>query len=236
MVTEYTLPLALEDFLPVILSAVGLYFLAQMAAYLDKRAGWLTRLGFVLVSLGSMSNAVWKLIMASGGGDITLLSSAVLVLMGPGFCLVAFGIWAALQTERGKPLPKWLWLRPVAIAGAFLLAALIVAVIEPLGRTWSLILLILMALGNAATLILVIRHAWRLDMKLMAAVFVINFIGLFVLLGMQRILDQTVSLQWTEQAINTALQGGFMFSAWQISQKQESLITSRQRRAVATGL
>src|SRR6185436_3224474 len=116
---------------------------------------------------------------------ITFLANALFVLMGPGFCFLAYGIWIALQKEQGKSLPKQLWLRPTAIAGAFLLAALVAAVALPTGRTWSLILLVLTTLGNTVALVLMIRHSWRLDMKLMAVLFVINLIGIFMLAGMQ---------------------------------------------------
>jgi CoA:oxalate CoA-transferase len=49
---EYTLALALEDFIPVIFSSLGLYFVSRMVAQVDARLGRMVVLGWILITIG----------------------------------------------------------------------------------------------------------------------------------------------------------------------------------------
>ena len=52
MQPEYTLSLALVDFLPIIFSAFGLYYVACMVTHLGRIQGHMAMLGVVLIILG----------------------------------------------------------------------------------------------------------------------------------------------------------------------------------------
>ena len=70
-----SLALALEDFVPVVLTAIGLLLIVRMIDRVDRGAGAWAALGAILVVAGGLSRATWKLVMAAGGPDLVLLSS-----------------------------------------------------------------------------------------------------------------------------------------------------------------
>ncbi|MFD0475531.1 hypothetical protein ACFQ0B_50390 [Nonomuraea thailandensis] len=98
---DYPLALALVDFLPVLAMAAGIALLAPFAARTRGRLpGWAALAGGVLVVLGGLLKAVWKLLVAAGGPDVGWLAGVQFYLFGPGFALLA---WAVL----GRRPPLW---------------------------------------------------------------------------------------------------------------------------------
>ena len=69
----YSLALALEDFVPVVLSAFGLLVVARLARVRSASLGRVALLAASLIVLGGASRASWKVIVASGGPDIAPL-------------------------------------------------------------------------------------------------------------------------------------------------------------------
>lgn len=211
---EYTLSLALEDFVPVILSSIGLYFIRQMVMKRDGTSSQLATLGWILITLGGLSKATWKLIMALTDAtvDIRLLDNALFVFLAPGFVCMAWAMWRMRGGKGG------VWGVPAGIISTFYILATITAVTNPGSRTWVFVLLGLTTLANLAFGILLIRQAWQTDKKPMAFLFLFNLVAIFVLSGLARIEPQTIPLQWTEQIINTFSQGAFAYAGWQLSQ------------------
>jgi hypothetical protein len=208
----YTLPLALEDFIPVILSALGLFIIARMVGRVHSQLGQMALLGGGLAALGGLLKASWKLIIATTGNDIVWMDNSLFVFLAPGFTLMAYALWQLRQENAGK---KASWLPPILIILAFYTLSAIMA--GRGGRTWVFVLLGLTTLANTATLLLLISLARRQSYTLAAGLFAFNLFIIFMLSGMARIDPQTIPLQWTEQIINTFSQAGFAYAAWTVA-------------------
>ncbi len=215
----YTLPLALTDFLPVAFSAVGMFFVARMVAHLSKTQGQMALIGAGLIVAGGFIKAVWKTIMAATNGTVNIvwMDDGLFVWMAPGFVLMAWAVLSAVQLARGQK-PKSVWAVPLGLIAVMFAASIFMAFRRPDSPTWSRVLLGGMVLATVATSVLLIIFAFRQKMSLMAALFILNLVGVFLLNGMARMPDQTIALQWVEEAINAVSWLAFAFAAYKIYQ------------------
>lgn len=215
---EYTLALALEDYLPVIFSAIGLGLLARMVGQMDRALGRMALIGVVLTISGGLLKATWKLIIAASGIDIVWMSQSLFPLMGPGFTLMAWSIWQARRVMHGKAPQRAFWLVPTLVIVAFVALA---AYVATAGGPWRLIMLAMTTLANFAILLMLAAAAWRRKMWPTGGIFCLNLVIILMLSQMAQ-MEQTIAFQWTEQLIQTASQGCFALAAWQISRRMEA--------------
>ena len=216
---EYTISLALVDFLPVIFSAIGVFIIANMIAGLDRTSGRMAYLAAVLITLGGLSKAVWKLIIAATGNDVVGLDDLLFVFLGPGFTLLSWALWNAQLVMAGKEIPRHVWLRPLGVIALFGIGSISARIAQPDERYWVYILLTLTTFANLAVGVLLIRQALQQKQKLTAVLFIINLIAIFALSGMARIPEQTIALQWIEETINVFAQGAFAIAAYQLARE-----------------
>lgn len=232
---EYTIPMALEDFLPVLLSVIGLYFLSRMVSHMDKDSGRMAYLGTALVAVGGFSKALWKLIMAltianNGGslllaedamkntaGQVAWLDNNLFLFMAPGFTLLAFALWYGQKKMYGGQRPPNVWLVPGIISLAAVGAAVFLGVSRE-GRAWFFVLLAVTTVANFAVSGLAIRQCRRQNLTALAGLFALNVFAILMLQGMARVPDQSIPLQWTQQIINTLSNGAFAFAAYKLGQ------------------
>jgi hypothetical protein len=214
---EYTISLALVDFLPVLFSAIGVFIIAHMIAGIEPISGRMAYLAAVLITIGGLTKAVWKLVIASTGNDLAGLDDLLFVFLGPGFTLLSWALWNAQLVMAGKPVPKNVWLRPFAVIAFFGIGAISARIFQPEARYWVYTLLTLTTFANLAVGVLLIRQANQQHLKMAAILFAFNLIAIFMLSGMARIPDQTIALQWAEESINVLAQGAFAFAAWQLA-------------------
>ena len=101
---DYTMTLALYDFVPVALTASGMWWTYRMVTFLSPALGRWALLGGALVVSGGAAKALWKLIMAitAGSVDLRWLDASLFVLMSPGFLLVLASVWGATRTVRDR--------------------------------------------------------------------------------------------------------------------------------------
>ena len=92
---DYPLSLALEDFVPVVLTAVGMWFIVRFVAQRSPSDRALATTGAVFVVAGGASKATWKLIAAIDGADVTVLDRALFPLLTIGFGCLAVAMWRA---------------------------------------------------------------------------------------------------------------------------------------------
>lgn len=220
----YSVPLALEDFLPVIFSALGLYLLAGMITKMNVDCKNMAYLGFILVALGGLSKATWKLIYALSEGqtNIVMMDNALFFFLSTGFIFVSFALIYAQRNLSGKSSPNNVWLVPGVLAIITLITAFGISITmhdpEREGRQmWFFILLGMTTIFNFLTLGLAINQSRQQKQWLALGLFVVNLSAVIILQGLARAAEQTESLQWIEQITNTIAQVGFAYAVWLLS-------------------
>jgi len=230
IVETYSVPLALQDFMPVALSATGLFFLAEMIKHMarEARVANIALLGAWLVMLGGGIKAAWKLNVALTGNDIEWMDNALFVLMGPGFTCMAWALSAAQRLARGQTLTsRFAALFPFIVSAIFLATAGGLAAANPGSRTWFFILLGLTTIANFTLSGLAIRQAWGQGLKWVAALFLINVLAILVLQGLARMGDRGEAEQWVEQILNTLSNAAFAFAAFKLNRHTLSKFVSQ---------
>lgn len=229
---QYSIPLALQDFVPVALSSIGLFFLAELIAAGEGKSRWPALLGAWLVMLGGGTKAAWKLNVALTGANVVWMDNALFILMAPGFILLAYGLWRAQRTLRGSPAPLSPWLMPVAAGLAALGAAAIAATLSPATKTWNFILLGATTVANFALSGLAAAQAWRQGQKGVAAMFFVNVALIVILQGLARAGNRAEATQWVEQILNTLSNAAFAWAGFRLSRDtQKNLPTWYPRLA-----
>lgn len=215
----YTLGLALEDFIPVIFSSIGLYFVSRMVKNVDARLGQMATIGFILVSIGGFLKATWKLTMAVTNTQVNIawFDKGMFMWMSVGFTLLAFALWFMSEIRSGKRQPGRIWLGPSVVLSLSVVAILFTGFPDLTVNTWRFILLGVMTIGNVVMVVLLIQQARYNHLNKMAWLFLTNIVIVFVLSGLARIPEQSIPLQWTEQLLNTFGQGAFAYAAWKLA-------------------
>lgn len=212
---DYSLNLALFDFIPVALSAVGLWLLAGILAQALPESRRLLQAAVALVVAGGLSKATWKLIWVLSQADLVLLSNLLFILMAPGMLLLVFHVSAALRVWEGQP-PR----RPAHRAALLIVlvaaAALAGAWANPEGRTWFFILLGAAALANIAINGLLIRFAWLRGEWLTASLFLFSIALILLLSGLAPVAGSSAAAQWLEESLNVLAQGSFALAVWRL--------------------
>ncbi len=218
-VTEtYNLTLALQDYMPILFSVIGLYFISRMVRTIHAQLGTVAIVGSMLIFIGGFLKATWKLIMALTESQVNIVwfDKGMFLWMAPGFTLVAFSLRFMRQVQRGKA-PQRMWLGPGGTLVSLIVAILFTGFPDPAVNTWRFILLGVMTIGNVGMVILLIQQARDVNQNRLAALFLVHIMIIFVLSGLARLPDQSIPLQWTEQLLNTCAQGIFAYAAWKLS-------------------
>ena len=192
-----TVPLALFDFLPVLLAGAGCLLLARYVGSKAPQVRTPALTAAVLVLAGGLSKAVWKLVLAAGWGDWTALQTGLFVLLAPGFLVLA---WATLGVV-GRRVPVAV---PVTLARVAEVLALAARSTGPL--------LIATVTGATATSVLAIVLARREGRGNAAWLFGLQLAMAFALVPLAQP-PHTVAKQWLEESLNTVGQLAFCVGA-----------------------
>jgi hypothetical protein len=215
-VNRLSVPLALEDFVPVLLSAIGFAYVVRLVWRLDATSGRWAAAGAVLIVAGGLSRASWKLIHALGGPDLEVLHGALYVLLALGFPFLALGIRSARRHATGHPERLQPWI-PVSALAAALVATTVLA--SPLGgRLVPLIWLGTATVASAAVSLLLFRWARASGLPGVGWLFIASLAFTIILNGLARPAEQTEALQWVQQGLNTLNQALFLFASRRLSQ------------------
>ncbi len=208
----YTVPMALFDYLPVLLSAFGLWQIRALVLSRNPRLSALMTLGICLAVGGGLCKATWKLIYAASGTDIAPLNAALFLGLAPGFVILCRG-WFTMASNASGAMQLG---QAVSIALALWSAALLLATGWPDTRYWFIALLTLMTIANTVLVVALAMTAWRAQLRVASALFAVNLCMAFILSGLGRIEEQTAALQWIEESLNFVAQGGFAWAALQL--------------------
>ncbi len=216
----YTVALALQDFMPVALSAIGLFYLAELS---DKMSGgrgvlkWFALLGAWLTMLGGGAKAAWKLNLAVTGNNLVWTDQQLFFTMSAGFTLLAWSFITARRVHAGKPVAPHAWLIPLSIIAAHWGIAFYLKSAQPDSRTWFFILLGLTTIANFTLSGAAIRQSFEQKQRLVAVLLILNIVAILALQGLARTGDRTESMQWTQQLINTVSNGFFAYAGYALN-------------------
>lgn len=183
---NYTVPMAIFDFIPNIAFLVGAFFLVKIALIgKGQPCSRMVMAGALLVALGGILKATWKLLYAASIADIHFLGELQFILLTPGF----FGLLIAIILLARKQANN----RQIA---AFAIAP------------WKLPLLFVMTITSLGAYGILTYISFRRKIPYAAIGFILAFIGVLLMGGLAS-QPQTVSLQWIEQSINSIANIGF---------------------------
>lgn len=186
-----TVPLALDDYVPVLLAGVGALWLARSTARPPAVFGAL------LVLVGGLCKATWKLLLAASGHDVPLLDDLLFAFLAPGFALLTWGL-----LRRAVPLAA-----PLSLSAVAAVAAALTASPAPL--------LVLAVVGATATGVLALLRARQGGDTVAAALFAVQLGMAYALVPLAGA-AQSIAHQWWEQSLNTLGQGAFALGAWRL--------------------
>ena len=211
---NYTLGLALFDYLPVIAAGFGLYLICKYCALLvNYKSHWIIAIPAIALTGGSLK-ATWKLIYALSGVDYRWMSEQLFFLLAASYLLMATLIVSSLRASRkGFELNKNWWYTPAVIAVIVMVTAQYLK-LNTDGSTWSVMLLATLSLANLTMLLALILHSIRRQVWYAGSAFAINLLLTYVLVNLARIPEQTVDLQWIEEFMNLANNSVLAIGAW----------------------
>ena len=197
----YTIPLALFDYVPVLLGGLGALLLSRASWRRTPAVRPYALLGTALVVTGGACKATWKLLVASGVGDFERLEQALFPLLATGFSLLA---WSLLSGVRERAMAWWPF---AAVWGLAVIGSVATRPVRPLFFTTVLLSLAVTAYA--------IRLAQKGHERPAIWLFAAQVIGSLTLVPLQR-LEPTLAVQWLEESINTVAQGAFALGAWRV--------------------
>lgn len=201
---QYTLSLALVDFLPVIFTAIGLVYIARMVAHISKPHGHAAYVGTVLTVAGGFFRALWKTFMAvsDGATDINWMNEGLFIWMAPGYTLLLWSVWQTVRSVNNKQ--AWnAWIAPLVFIGLMMAGSYYLYISNPASPAWERVLLTILVLATVVTGILLVVFAFRQKLPIAGWLFIVNLVGIFLLNGLARMDEQSITLQWIEEGINT---------------------------------
>lgn len=211
---ELTLPLALFNLLPVLFTALALFFLARLVGDVDPFNQRLAWAGAALILLGGLSKATWKLVLVTTAVDLTWLAGALFPLMAPGFALLAGAVAGVFLQVRGWRRTAWVG---YGVGGVVLLVLALVVVrtlAMEIPRGWFLPLLALVSVANLVLSLLLIATALRLRRRLMAVLFAVNLMMVFALPPIAMMGPDSLFLHWLEQILTAVGTAAFALGAY----------------------
>jgi hypothetical protein len=226
-VVQYTVTLALEDYLTVVFSALGLALLTRMISQMDRAVGRMALLGTSLAVTGGVLKATGKLVLALGGPNLPVLNLGLFPLIAPGFTLMAWALYQIRRNLRSQPPLRQPWLVPGVLIVLFGAAALALGLA---GGPWRVVLIAQSTLMNITALVLLIVAAWGRKLWLTGGLFLISMLVVLAMSHMASLPIQTLTMVWGEQISQTLAQMLFALGAWQYG---EHVTTTYRQRLVA---
>lgn len=211
---DFTLGLALYDFVPVVLTGIAVLYIARAIKMSGVPSASFAGLGAVLVFTAGLSKAAWKLIATLTNQDIAWLATLLFPLMAPGFALLAAGVWAG-QRQRALRTALF-WIVPfAAIALAFTFA--IYRMSQGVERGWFMPIMALASLSNIVLTVLLFRMAWKRGSRAIAILFTINLAMVFALIPIAQMDSHSIAMHWLEQTLTAVGAAAFAFAAFKLS-------------------
>jgi hypothetical protein len=224
---NFPLSMALQNYMPVLFSALGLWWIAQMVRAEDRALGQMAIAGVALITVAGVLKATWKLTMSISQTDVALFRDALFVMIGPGFTMMAFSL---LPLPSGEGGVRGVWRKPLLISVVALAVAGAMAVVLQ-SRAWVFVLMGMTTVANTAFMILLMRRAKGQGQMLAFGLFGVNLLMSFVLAGIGGMPNKTLETHWVEQIVSTLSNAGFAYAAWMLAKQKQ--LSRRNGMAVA---
>lgn len=210
---DYTLGLALFDFLPVLVSGFGLFCTARLCQKLSANQSSLLYIPAGIILSAGITKASWKTIWVTTRVDIAWMSTQLFFTLAAGYTLLAFLIAHCIAVDKQTRVfnNNW-WLMPLTLVAVLTGAALLL--LNSGGRSWLVLLLATLTLSNMAVIAMLVRYAWKQHLHLITAGLCVNLCLTFGLVGLARIPDQSAALQWVAEISNLVTHSLFAACAW----------------------
>ena len=182
---QFTVPMALMDFVPVAFFAItAVFLLRDLYAHMRKGTYVLLAAGSMNVIMAGFCKALWKLLYAANICDFTVLEQMFLPVNSLGLFFVGLSIILML-TKKGKcPM---LSVAPVVFTGSM-----------------PFIMMMVVGLGGVCAGLCVV--AAKMKRKPLMILFILSFVCAMAM-GYLSSKDSTLAwVNWTEQGINTVSQ------------------------------
>lgn len=205
---DFSIGMALVDYIPVILFAVGATILMRdLYNKMSKGAFALFSAGVIDVICAGALKATWKLLYAAGVCDFSPLNAMFFPVQSIGFLLAGVGVIAMLTHRQGESRANLNSLSlPVMLATAAAVAP------DEYKGTFIFVGLMVAGLGCLDTALAIL--AGKLGKPALIAVFAVSFI---CCLGMGYLSSKDfaeASMNWIAEGVNVAGQGTFLLGAY----------------------
>ena len=185
-----TVPMAIVDFIPVVLFFVAAVILQRdLYNKLVKGAFALLAAGSIMVFIGGFYKATYKFLIALNICKFEALDISFVPLQAPGFLLVFLGLAALKKKDFGPP------------------TALSVA---PVLYQSNLIFIIMQVIGFGGIQFCMVRIALTMKKKLAAVLFIFSFIFVLGMGYLGAKFKNTPSMNWIAQVTNIFSEGCFL--------------------------
>ncbi len=212
---EIPVELALEDYLTVIFSGIGLILLTKMVFEMDRTLGRMALIGSILTIAGGALKATGKLVLALDKPDIAFLNLGLFPLIAPGFTLVGWSLFQVRKIMQGKPVSRQPWLVPAIVIGVFALGS---GALFNAGGPWRVPLILLSSVANISLLVMLAIAAWKRDMKMVSGFYITTLVIVLIMSQMAQIPFTDIAVIWFEQLTQTFAQALFAFASWKYGQ------------------
>jgi hypothetical protein len=200
MENNISLVMAIVDFIPVILFFISAVILQRdLYDILSKGRFALLASGSIMVLIGGIYKATWKILYALGICDFTLMNDAFFPMQAPGFLLVFLSLLGT----------KW------RSSGIF-------AVVPPVFAS-NLPFIIAQTLGLGGTQLILMIKSLKMHRKGAAVMFVIAFVSMLAMGYLGAKFDDSSTMHWLAQATNIVSQLSFLIGVLGIHKQLESM-------------
>lgn len=217
---EYSVTVALFDYVPVVLTATALLLLLRGLAGnlpLQAPALWLAAL---LIPLGGACKATWKLLIALGNPPLPWLENLLFLLLAPGFAALCWGLSRCMAVRAGRqardaasgPLLAACFGLPPALALALALAL-------PDSRAWFFWLLACTIAANITLVSLAIVASHREGLPVTSRLLLAyNLVAVIAMSGLSR-LPPGETTAWIQQSVNFSAQAALAIAFWMLGRQ-----------------
>ena len=204
--SQYSLGVALFDYVPVFLSGLAMAYLAGAIRRCHPHLGPWAFAAALLIPFGGACKATWKLIIALGGEPIPALENLLFISLAPGFVVMAYALSHARGASAGgtapaaDPRPRLALQAAAPLAGALALATLL-----PGSRAWFLLLLLVTTVATITLLAHAIIAARAAGLRGPLAAFAYALVATLAMGGLSRLAAGEASA-WLQESLNVSIQ------------------------------